>query len=204
MGQHFTGVKITSDFSDYYDYLSNDGSSIVYDRKEKDRQSRGKDLAFLRSLGIRTIEIKQPKDWIGSGEQLVVYKNPRLHHGEGKIITSIDDALLMYGNYPATLLLKPDDGLTCKYLQLGKRRFTMYFQSKEPLKIGELISINETSLQFNESIKFPIFSIDYLMVGGQMLATDFNTVENLKEIGLDKYLKPEEVLIEIERYFREV
>ena len=51
-------IKIVSDFSDYYDTISNDTSTIVYNRNISDCKQRGVALNFLKSRAIKTLELK--------------------------------------------------------------------------------------------------------------------------------------------------
>ena len=46
-------------------------------------------------------------------------------------------------------------------------------------------------------IGLPIFSIDYIIDKGIMIATDFSEVENLKELGVEKIITAEEIVEEI-------
>jgi len=195
---------IKSDFTDYYGTLS-EKSGIIYNRKISDCKQRGADLAYLRKLGIKTLELKQVSSFSYFDDKLVVYTDPKKHNGLGKKICTYDEAMSMYSNYLACKYIEKKDGLTIKYLQVGKRRFTLTFKedmsstllTSEFLKEGRLININEAESAYNRLIGLPIFSIDYISDGVDMIATDFNEVQNLERLGMNRYLKSEEVINEI-------
>lgn len=194
-----SGLHIKSDYSDYYDIMNNEKSIITYNRFIGNCNQRGSDLKYLRSIGIKTIEIKQVNEFFRGDGPIVVYKNTKGHHGEGKEIMSVDDALRSYSNYTASKYIMSDSQLSIKYLQIGKRRFTLYFQKDKDITLdkGKLVDIKESTPAFNSLIGLPIFSIDYISNNREMLATDFNSVENLSLLGFGSYIKSEEVVSEI-------
>ena len=195
-------IKIESDFTDYYDILSSNNSNIVYKRFSKDREQRAKDLKLLRTLGLKTLELKQVNQFIRDDEPIVVYTNPRGHDGSGKEIMSVDEAIKTYGNYTASKYLRPDGGHSLKYLQVGKQRFALYFKKEEDdisLKMGKLINIARADAEYNRLIGLPIYSIDFISHKGEMIATDFNCIENLQRLGINTILSEEEIISEITR-----
>ena len=194
-----SGLNIKSDYTDYYDILNNKDSIITYNRFISKCNQRGSDLKYLRSIGIKTIEIKQVNEFFRGDGPIVVYKNTKGHHGEGKEIMSVDEALRSYENYIASRYIASDSNINIKYLHIGKRRFNLYFKKKDKFSLdkGELIDIKESEQAFNSLIGLPIFSIDYISNDREMLATDFNSVENLQLLNFNKYMKSEEVVSEI-------
>lgn len=191
---------IKSDYTDYYDKLSNSNAVITYNRYESTCKQRGTALKYLRSLGINTIEVKQVNQFLRLEGPIVVYTDTKKHHSNGKKIMTVDEAMLTYENYTASKFYKSTDGITLKYLQIGKRRFALYFQKSEPfsLELGKLISIKELDSDYNKIIRLPIYSIDYISNNGITIATDFNEVENLQRIGINHYLTEQEIMNEIE------
>lgn len=194
-----SNLCIKSDFVDYYDFLSKDDSVFVYNRHIKDCKQRGTALKYLRYIGIKTIEIKQVDKFYRSDGPIVVYTNPKGHDSTGKRIMSIDEANQLYANCIASKYYETEDNLTIKYLQIGKRRFTLCFRKTEALTLnsGQLIDIKESVPEYNRLIGLPIFSIDYISNGHEMIATDFNEVQNLSYINMNRYISPEEVINEI-------
>lgn len=193
-----SGLCIKSDYTDFYDVLSNNNSIITYNRYLSQCKQRGSALKYLRSLGIKTLDIKQVNQFFRGDGPIVVYKDPMGHHGNGKAIMSVDDAMQYYSNCVASNYYNKD-GFTIKYLQIGKRRFSLCFKKNEAetLDVGTLIDIKESNSEFNRLIGLPIFSIDYISNGCEMIATDFNEVENLHNINMDRYLDSNTVITEI-------
>lgn len=197
-------MKIISDFRDYYDEYFNENASVVYERVRKG-MGRGKELKVLQSLGIPTIEIKAVSEFDIRNSHLVVYLNPLKHDYQGKRIVEYGEAQLMYENNLASRFVEEANGITFKYLQIGTRRFRVYMKNEEPLELkkGKVIEIQE--IQSAGKQKFsgsPIFSIDYINIGGEMVAIDFNEVQHLGELGMESVLNKKEVTEEILKVLR--
>lgn len=192
------GLVINSDFKDYYDEYCDSNSNVVYNRFYSNSMQRGTALNKLRGLGLKTLDVKQVSSYFSGDGYIVVYTNPKLHNGCGKRIMTVNEALQSYGNCLASPYIF-NNGLTVKYMQIGKRRFNLYFQKGGALSldIGTLIKIEELPSDYNRLIGIPIFSIDYISDGTYMIATDFNEVENLSMLGLNNYIGPHEVISEI-------
>lgn len=192
-----TSLCIKSDFVDYYDNLSSN-TGIIYNRMISDVKQRGSALRYLRSLGVKTLDIKQVSNFSYLDGDLVVYTDSKKHHGNGKKIMSYEEALTYYSNYPASIYLEDSKGITIKVLQIGQRRFNLTFKKEDKsLTEGKLIGISEMTPAFNMLIGLPIFSIDYVASGCEMIATDFNEVENLSRIGINNYISSDDVCKEI-------
>lgn len=191
-------ICIKSDFTDYYDRLQDSNSVLTYNRYLSESKQRGTALKYVRSLGIKTIELKPVNKFLSLDGKILVYTNPKLHNGEGKKILTVDEALQSYSNCIASKFYE-DIELTVKFLQVGKRRFTLYFRKDNPydLSCGKLVSINESTSDYNRLIGLPIFSIDYIQRHGEMIATDFNEVENIMRLGIDKIISAEDIIKEI-------
>jgi hypothetical protein len=191
-------LNVKSDFTDFYDELSDKNSIVTYNRFLSNSMQRGKALKYLRSIGVNTIEIKQVNTFIREDSPIVVYTNPKGHNGTGKKLLNVDDAVKMYENYMASKYLDFTGGVTVKFLQIGKRGFNLqFFKDTKSLNIGRLIKINEIQCDYNRLIGIPIYSIDYVSDGTRMVATDFNEVENLASLGMNNYISAEEVITEI-------
>ena len=192
-------ICIQSDFNDYYDILSDDKSALVYKRYMCDCKQRGTDLKYLRSIGIKTIELKQVSQFSSLDGNIVVYTDPKGHNGNGKKIMNVNEAMLNYSNCLASKYYETEDNFTIKYLQIGKRRFTLCFKKIDKLSLspGILVDIKESSNEYNRLIGLPIFSIDYISNNNEMIATDFNEVQNLSSIGMQNYISPDNIMTEI-------
>lgn len=191
-------IEIKSDFEDYYDSLSNAQSIIKYRRFLSESKQRGTALKILRSMGIKTIDIKPVNQYSAWDGLIVVYTNPKGHNGTGKKIMTVDDAMMSYSQCAASKYYSVLDMWT-KFLQIGNRRFTIYFKkdSEISLNMGSIIEVKETKGGYNPLIGLPIFSIDYITNGVEVIATDFNEVQDLRSIGMDRYLKGQEVVDQI-------
>jgi hypothetical protein len=194
-----SGLCIKSDFTDYYDTLHNEDSAITYNRFISNSMQRGSALKYLRSLGIKTVDIKPVNQYFSTDGTIVVYTNPKGHNGTGKKILTVDEAQLYYGNCVASQYIESKDNLTIKFVQVGKRRFTLCFRKESPvsLDIGTLVDIKESSQEYNRLIGLPIFSIDYISSNNEMVATDFNEVQSLKQIGLDSCIGADSIIDEV-------
>lgn len=194
-----SNICIKSDFLDYYDILNDEKSNIIYNRYLCESVQRGTALKYLRSLGIKTLELKQVNRFFRDEGPIVVYTNPKAHNGAGKKILTVDEALQSYENCIASKYYQTEGNYTLKYLQVGKRRFTLYFKRDNnfSLELGQLVDIKESTPEYNRIISKPIFSIDYISNGREMIATDFNEFQNLSLIGFDAYMKPADIINEI-------
>lgn len=197
-------MKIISDFVDYYDVDWNSNDGIIYERVRKG-MGRGRELKMLKELGIQTIEVKAVSEFDITNTHLVVYTNPLKHDYLGKKIVDYSAARLMYENNLASKFIEEANGITFKYLQVGTRRFRVYMKNDEPLELkkGRVIEIQE--IQSSRGKQFrgnPIFSIDYINIGGEMVAIDFNEVQHLGELELERVIKKEEVTEEILKVLR--
>lgn len=194
-----SNIKINSDFTDFYDVMSDNNAILTYNRYLKDSKQRGTSMKYLRSLGIKTIELKQVNSFMREDGPIVVYTNPTQHHGLGKQIMSVEEAKMSYGNYTASKYYATEGNYTIKVLQIGSRRFSLTFQCKEQvsLSLGKLVDIKELPAEYNKLINIPIFSIDYVSNGKEMIATDFNEVENLQQILMNEYISSEEIINEL-------
>ncbi len=191
-------IKLISDFTDYYDNLCDDTSQIVYKRNLSDCMQRGSALNFLQSKSIKTVEVKPVSAFSNWDNKLVVYKNPMANHEEGKEIVDVNFAKQMYPNCLASKYIESDNFLTIKFLQLGRKRFTITYQGSElSLDKGSIVDIAESVSGYNTDIPYPIFSINYISIDNVMVATDFNEIENLQLLNFETQVNSESVIEEI-------
>lgn len=198
-------IKLTSDFSDYYDSAFMVNGDMEYRRMQSECMTRGKALGWLKLHNIPTIETKPVKEFNRSTEKIVVYTNTKLHRGKGKVICSYQEAIDNYPNYLGAPYIEGTDGLCLKFLQVGSRRFRI--MSKNPdyestLNNGVITSIEELKPEFNYSISIPIFSIDYIPRNNSMVAIDFNEVQPLEYLGFSKIMTPGDIRNEVEKFMK--
>lgn len=196
-----SSVCLESDFVDYYDYLCSSQGTVQYIRKYSDSASRSKDMQYLKTLGVKTIEIRAVREFVNV-DKLVVYTDPYKHNKQGKILVDYDEAIELYPNCPASKFYTESNGLTLKYLQVGKFRYKIYLQltSSTTLEHENVVGIDILEPAYNLYIKQPIFSIDYTIDGDGLLAIDYNRVQNLSRLGMQNILTAEAVISEI-KYF---
>lgn len=193
-------VNIQSDFVDFYDKLSVPSSTIIYNRV-RSNNTRAQNIKTLQGLGIKTIPCGTLKQIIKpTMKKLVVYTNPTSHNFKGKHIYSLYDAISQYSNCVVSEFLENYGGYTVKYLQIGERRFRLLFFNpnyKEQLIEGNMVAIEELPREYNYQLGLPIYSIDYISNGCEMIAVDFNDVQCLESINMDKYISASDVIQEV-------
>lgn len=197
-------IRLVTDFNDYYDELCNDAGKVPYVRKYKNCMSKAEALRYLTNFGTPVIETKPVTKFNSFDRKLVVYTDPYAHCGKGKIICSYGEAVTSYPNYLASPYIEGTEGVSLKFLQVGSRRFRIMMKNNNFdnfVKPGIVTQIDELSPAFNYAISLPIFSIDYISCGNEMIAVDFNEVQDLSRLGFEDIMKPEEVIHEIEKSF---
>lgn len=191
-------INIISDYIDFYDNLSDTKSPITYKRNMGDCRQIGTALKYLRNIGIKTIDVKPVSSFNIFDGDITVYTNPIRHSNNDRKIMSVEYAKLVYPTCVASKCISSDNMITIKYLQIGKRRFTLTYKSNDlSLNKSYLVDISESNPSYNMLIGLPIFSIDYVIDKGIMVANNFNEVENLKELDIEKIITAEEIVEEI-------
>lgn len=194
--------RLDSDFTDFYDKLTNNKSRLKYIRKRVTFGTRIKELSFLNSLGIKTIPygiVSKLDESIKDNDKIVVYTNQSMHSSTGKHIYRRREAAGQYRNLVASKYIPNNLGYTLKYLQIGERRFQIILTSTKELNEGTPIYIQELEPRYNNKIKLPIFSIDYVTDGNDWFAVDFNEVQRLDNLNIEDYIKAEDVVLEIKK-----
>lgn len=194
-------VKLVSDFTDYYDHLFlGTDAELVYTRKTSDCASKISDMKFLRSLGVPVIDII-PTSYADDNDNVVVYSD-LTKHGSGKSIQLGGTAKMDYSHSFCSIFHPESSGITVKYLQIGSLQLSLTFVNDDYMRTvstGKLLEYRQLQSCFNSMIKLPIFSIDYINCNGVMTAIDFNQAENLKQLGIDRLVKPETVYSEVKK-----
>lgn len=192
-------VKIISDFVDYYDYLADDSSRVVYKRMLSDNPTLVNALQTLRILGVKTIEIGTVRKLAFKEPKLIVYYDNKL--GLSGTIVDSRNALLICPNYLASKLY---DGYEIsslyRYLQIGKMRYCIKYSGNEESTIVE--HIKELKPSYNKSITHPIFSIDYIATNEGMLAINFSINQKLVDTGIEAVLSTETIMNELYQRIR--
>ena len=195
------GIQIVSDFVDYYDNLSNDiDPLLVYKRNYSDSVPRGEGLKWVRDNGIKTISLGLARQFLGTHNKVVVYTDTRAHEFKGKIIVDTSIASNIYSSNLVSPYYSETMGVTVKFLQIGTRRYRITFKNEdETISEGNIVRIEELTPDLNHLIRQPIFSLDYIFDGKEMICVDYNTVQNIGNLGFKDILTPEEVMCEIKK-----
>lgn len=194
---------IRSDFKDFYDSICSD-SGTLYNRYINKGMQRGTAIRYLQSIGVKTVEIQQVSQ-ISSmyANKVVVYTDTTKHESKGKKIMTLDEAQRLYPSYLASIFHEDTNGITLKYLQIGVKRFRLWFKKDiESLETGPLYHIEMLEDYNSRAINVPIYSIDYIMTSTGALATDLNAVQNLEKIGMQDYISAEQVVKEIINFYK--
>ena len=194
-------LKLSSDFTDYYDGYFNE-YGMEYRRVKSDAMPRGRALKYLESLGYNVISLSQISIIQGNPSKVVVYTDLYGHYGKGKIVCSYGEALDSYSNYLGAPYIEGTNGVSIKVIQVGSRRFRLLMRNtnyKSELCHGAVLSIEEMSQEFNDLIRLPVFSVDYIPYNDAMLVIDFNETQELKSLGFESIMSPSEVVSEIKK-----
>ena len=196
-----SGLKIVSDFKDYYDYLSNDKDPLmIYERRYESSMSRGAAIKHIKELGIPVIELGMPRQFKLLHDKVVIYTDVKAHESKGKRIVDIDPAVDMYSTNLCSPLYTDGNGVTVKFLQIGELRYRITFQNKNfntEISEGEIVDIVRLESGLNYSIQEPIFSLDYIQSGNNMLCMDFNQVQKLESLSFQNILASEVIVEQI-------
>lgn len=184
-----TNLKIVSDFSDFYDCLSDELGTVQFIRNKSSMPSKVEGINILRDMGIQTINPMAVSSIIS--DKVIVYTNVNKHDGTGRAVMKSGEAKLMYPNYLGCKYYAESDNMLIKMLQVGSRRFKIIFKNEI------MQSIEETASGYNMSLALPIYSIDYISTNDGLLAITLNTVENLSLYGIENIMSKEDVVKEI-------
>lgn len=187
-------IRIVSNFVDYYDYLADDESKVVYNRMMDSIPTLGTALRHLRKLGIKTIEIGTVRDMAHKESKLMVYYNGAM--GVSKEVMDSREALLLYPNYLASRAYgECEIPSMYRCLQVGKLKYCIKYNESGGHTAVEYIK--ELKSGYNKNIAHPIFSIDYIATNDGMLAVDFSIDQRLADTGIDSVLSPKIVINEL-------
>lgn len=181
-------LEIVSDFSDYYDYLSDESAVIRYTRVRELNRQQG--MCMVHRAGLPMAEVKKVREFTCFDTDLVVYLDDYKHGVDTKIRTNYLYAVARYPDKFAARFYRSIDGFTYKLLGIGKTRLLIVIRNISELTTGDVVDVKALENKYEESIRIPMYSIDYVNTSSGMVAVDFNEVENLKNLGIDRFLKP--------------
>lgn len=194
-----SGLNIVSDFVDFYDTDESSGG-VLYRRMSSERLPKGRALSKLKSIGIPIIDVGPVTKFDESDGVLVVYTDVNKHDGKGKRVCTYNEAVTQFRNFLASKYVERLNGVTVKMLQVGKRTYKLTYvnKNKYSFDMGELVSVTRGSDGYNNILKLPIYSVDYIWdLDGAAYAVDFNEVQNLEKLGFSNFMSGAEIRSEI-------
>ena len=191
---------LDSDFSDYYDqelYLPEHAPSLVLKRRKDTDLTIMKQIEILSLSGFNTLN---------KGDFLSVFYalKMRNHKVQGwelttHVATQDDHIISVFDFINGERCVKEpvvefysnrnENSDFFRYIQIGPNHFWLHAKTlkynifKSPsLPLKQIVLINK-----------PLFSIDFKMVEGELVATGFSDAPLLKGTGIESYLTPAEV-----------
>lgn len=184
-------IKINTDFKDFYD-KDCENPTIIYNRYKGSSLGKKKQLELLKNIGIKAIELKSVINTIS--DKVIVYTDINSPDG-GSVVMNYNEAVMMYPNSLASKYYTDTENIINKLLYIGSRRFSIVLKETKTGK--EILNIKEVASMLNFGVGLPIFSIDYISTGMEMLAIGINTVECLSDYNLERYITKEEIYMEL-------
>lgn len=214
-------IALYSDFRDFYDYMFSSAGNEVFHRIAHDR-SMNKIVQndIMVKLGLKTPSFNRVKDQrLGSPlDNIVVYTDPDLHCGDGKILTDFNHALDAYPNHWSAPWVNTtgeyDRAESHRLLQIGNRAWWLRYSG-----VGGWMSnhCGETSITVEGECEaldrensshlagWPLFAIDFVIpvntpidddfqyVIDNGFAIDFNSAPGLRGTGMNDILSAAEI-----------
>ena len=215
-------LGIYTDFRDFYDHWfagSWQEPAAIFDRRARHGMSRGDMLVWLQDLGFKVPRFGKVRNLApvilqeflcgrGKLSDLVVHFDEAAHAGKGKELLSCCDALARFPEAFATEYIQATRNgavVSLRYLQIGRRRFWLRYSSSDWRSNCGDVRIEflgeEKILDFCKWIRHPLFALDFLESGGELLALDFNTAPRIQGTGVEDIMHGKEVYRELSRFF---
>lgn len=197
---------LKSDFRDYYDFAFS-GRGPVLRRMTTEGPDKPEQFRLLAAAGYRVPEhgaLESLQWWIGA--KYVVYDDIAAHCGNGKRLIDLRDwPLRDMRKFAARFVGTGGFPESVRRLQIGRRVFAVNYISDDSWRsncgdvtchvAGEFDPYPPTG----PLPACPLFAID-LVLGddGEYTAVDLNVAPGVRGIGLERFLKPFDVVGEIE------
>jgi len=223
-----------SDFVDYYDHAFCPGyeAEVVWDRRCRNEMSKAEQFALLEKLGFKVPEHGTVVDlyrmfrskFAGFSDELfglytetinvVVYLDPFAHRGEGKILTTLGDALknhpyLYCSRFVESMPQFPgmESATSYRHLQIGRKSFCLRYTGfgswmsnhASEVEVEVLFEGYEGRGPLSAGVPYPVFAIDMVQSGPWLYAVDFNTAPGIN--GTDIALRPREIYQLVAEWF---
>jgi len=227
-------VAINSDFIDFYDhaFYPRAAADLVWDRRSRNQMSKADQFALLENLGFKVPEHGTVVDLYNLfrekfpefGDELfelytatinvVVYLDPFAHRGEGKILTTLADALREHPHLYCSRFVETAPQLptmqcatSYRHLQIGRRSFCLRYTGfgswmsnhAEEVEVEFLFEGYEGRGPLSSHVPYPVFAIDMVQSGPWLYAVDFNTAPGIDGTGIP--LSPQEIYELVAEWF---
>jgi hypothetical protein len=223
-------IRLQSDFNDFYDHCfasSHEKAAFQHNRFSRTSRTRRDDFAILKQMGVQTVQHGTPaqildyliaehpgitRDMLCQISQVVVYTEDTSHRGEGKLLVPMTTALEEYPYAFCSLYMptyadwRHHGAYSFRYVRAGLRQFWVKQVSLSDWRsnCGEGFSEVLTEAERADAYGLvPLYAIDFVSIGRELLAVDYNDAPGLKGGGLDFYLTPSDVYKEIEGFYRQ-
>jgi len=227
-------VAISSDFIDFYDhaFFPRSFADVVWDRRSRTEMSKREQFALLEKLGFKTPEHgtvvrvyhNLKEKFPGFSEELfdlytetvkvVVYLDEFVHQGEGKVLSTLGDALKNHPHVYCSKFVQSQPSYpgieyatSYRHLQIGRRSFCLRYggfgswmsnHAKE-VEVEFLFEGYEGRGPLSSHVPYPVFAIDMVQSGPWLYAIDFNTAPGLSGTGIP--LSPQEIYQLVAEWF---
>jgi len=205
-------VKLHSDFHDYYDHHFDREGDIVFERMMRGGPSRSEAFKILQDIGCLVPPHGTPTNlvWRLAGHlgisldnsafpslNFVVYEDEQSHAGDGKLLLSAREAMILYPDKLVSLFIPQEMGkpVSWRYLQIGTKSFWMSYESNdlwrsnyEGIYAGyvDIRFLAEQDAQYSTyKVPYPIFAIDFVY-NGTLYAIDLNISPGIAECVQEK------------------
>lgn len=215
-------LRLVSDFNDFYDSaFSSEGTPFV--RMSQDGRTPMQVLDSLKELGYRVPvygEVRQVVDemcyqWfqdvprlkqgasttarvLGTLMSVVVFDSLSPQRPRKKRLVPAWQAWESLPNqFCVEYLESPSSGVSWRYVQIGKRRWWLEFESPSDWRSTcgdyQVLLLGEDAPAYHPAFPYPLFSVD-CVPGRHLYTIDFHTAPRIAGTGLENIVTPDEVV----------
>lgn len=185
------GLKLVSDFHDYYDFCFNPNGNREFRRMTTEGPLRREAFRLLEGVGIHTPRHGIVRDMSADVKWMVVYLDENSHRGEGKELVPASDARQRYPdlycseylslstnkvgeewvrtlNEPVLSYKGKNFGSSWRELVIGSRSFWLHYINCDDWRsnVGDdiRIELDTERVRFRpkRDLKYPLYAIDYV------------------------------------------
>lgn len=210
----FMKLKLYSDYRDYFDHMF-DLSGTPFIRFSQDFLSKKNQLALLSAAGFLVprsnylYKLIYSYDWIG---KYVVYTDPSMHRGEGKILLNREDIIMgklddpsLFECYASQFIdTNSTQPKSHRILNIGRRQFKIEYTSDDLWRSNCGNVKIEFCGELEESCKIPspldtraLWAIDFVGT----FTVDLNTSPGLIGSGIEDILTATEVVDLLKEFY---